>query len=234
MLILAIESSAAPVSAALYEDGRILAEFYVHTKQTHSETLMPMVEALLSTGKKTVKDLDLLAVAAGPGSFTGVRIGVSTVKGIAFPQDTPCCAVSTLDAMAYNAAILEGSLVCAVMDARCGQVYNALFRITDGEPVRLCEDRAISVADLAEECRARQENFILLGDGTAVCEETLEAAGARPAPESMRFQRACSVAMAAERLFKQGKTVSGTDLVPYYLRPPQAERERNKKRKGSL
>ena len=135
--------------------------------------------------------------------------------------------------MAYNAAILEGSLVCAVMDARCGQVYNALFRITDGEPVRLCEDRAISVADLAEECRARQENFILLGDGTAVCEETLEAAGARPAPESMRYQRACSVAMAAERLFKQGKTVSGTDLVPYYLRPPQAERERNKKRKGS-
>ena len=147
MLILALDSSAAPASAALLEDGKILSEFYINTKQTHSQTLMPMVESVLKLTNKTLDDVTCMAVSAGPGSFTGVRIGVSCVKGLSMTRNIPCAGVSTLRAMAENARQLTG-IVCAVMDARCGQVYNALFEIKNGKVIRLCEDRALTLDEL--------------------------------------------------------------------------------------
>ena len=229
MLILALESSAVAASAAVMEDGRLLGESYVNTRLTHSRTLMPMVKNLLLSLEKTVEDFGLMAISAGPGSFTGVRIGVSCVKGLAFPNNTPCCGVSTLEAIAWGAAALEGAKVCAVMDARCGQVYQAMFSIEDGRPRRLYEDRALSIEELATECEPIGPSLVLMGDGAQLCQETFRRFGARLAPEALRFQRASSVALAAFELEKQGKTCTPDALLPSYLRLPQAERELKKK-----
>lgn len=231
MITLAIESSAAPVSVSLCHDGKIIAENYVHTKQTHSETLMPMVENLLKMTNLTIREIDLLAVSYGPGSFTGVRIGVSTIKGLAFASDIPCCGVSTLEAIARTSAI-EGYVLCAVMDARCKQVYNANFTVKDGKLIRLCEDRALSIEALSEECQKMHQKIMLCGDGAQICYEEYFKWGAGIAPENIRYQRASSVALLAEEMFKEGKSVSAASLVPAYLRLPQAERELKKKLRG--
>ena len=218
MLILALDSSAAPASAALLEDGKILSEFYINTKQTHSQTLMPMVESVLKLTNKTLDDVTCMAVSAGPGSFTGVRIGVSCVKGLSMTRNIPCAGVSTLRAMAENARQLTGghgrSNVCAVMDARCGQVYNALFRAEDGKLTRLCDDRALPIAELLKECKTFTEKIYLVGDGAELCYKTFAAIRAELLLPQLRFQRASGVAMAAPDA-----------LMPIYLRLPQAERE---------
>lgn len=229
MLILAIDSSASPASVAVVEDGKRIGEFFVHTKQTHSQTLLPMVDELLKSVGKTCADFDLMAVSSGPGSFTGVRIGVACVKGLALPAGVACCGVSTLEAIAYGARSYEGAVVCAVMDARCGQVYHALFRIEQGGVTRLTEDRAVSIEELSQECSSYAESLILFGDGAELCHRTFEAWGARLAPEELRYQRAGSVALAAQRLASCGKTVSAAELLPAYLRLPQAERELKKR-----
>lgn len=229
MRILGIESSAAAASAAVVQDGRLLGEFFVNTKQTHSQTLLPMVEALLRNLGLTCRDLDGMAVASGPGSFTGVRIGVACVKGLALPGDIPCCGVSTLSAIAFGGLACKGDILCAVMDARCGQVYNALFE-TDGERLkRLTEDRALAISELEEECRPYGERLLLLGDGAALCQESFSSFGARLAPESIRFQRAGSVA----QLAAEGTWTDSGRLLPVYLRMPQAERELKRKRENS-
>ena len=233
MKLLAIDSSAGPASAALLEDRRLVGESYVHLSQTHSQTLLPMVEQLLATVGWNVGALDALAVSAGPGSFTGVRIGVACVKGLAFPYDTPCCGVSTLEAIAWGGAAEEGSLLCAVMDARLKQVYNALFEVREGVPVRLCEDRALSIADLEAEIAPYGRRVLLLGDGAELCAREFGAWGARLAPESQRWQRASGVAMAALELLARGKAVAPGALMPSYLRLSQAERELRKKQEGS-
>ncbi len=235
MLILAIESSAAPASAAVLEDGKLLGEFFVNTKQTHSQTLLPMVRQLLSSLGKTCADFDFMAVSRGPGSFTGVRIGIACVKGLAFPTDTPCCGVSTLETIAMGGRGMEGSVICAVMDARCGQVYNALFRVEEGELRRLTEDRALSIEALSEECSSYGDRLILFGDGAALCYETFQEWGARLAPAEIRFQRAASVALAAQKLAEEGQAVTPAELLPSYLRLPQAERELNRRKgKGEM
>lgn len=228
MLILGIESSAGPASAAVAGDGRLLGEFFVNTKQTHSQTLLPMVEALLKNLGIGCKDLDCVAVSNGPGSFTGVRIGVACAKGLAMPNDTPCCGVSTLECIAYGGAGLTGSVICAVMDARCGQVYNALFRAAPEGLVRLTEDRALSIEELGRECREYGEGLVLFGDGAELCHREFAAWGARLAPESQRFQRAASAALLAGGR----KWTSAGELAPAYLRMPQAERELKAKRKN--
>lgn len=168
MRILAFESTAVSASVALMEDERLVGEFFINTKLTHSRTLMPMAASLLQASGVSLQDIDYFAVAHGPGSFTGVRIGVATVKGLAAPNDVPCCPVSSLLSMAYNLQNMEG-VVCAVMDARCHQVYNALFRVHDGVITRLCEDRAIEINQLAEECRPFGNELILVGDGASLC-----------------------------------------------------------------
>ena len=231
MKILALESTAVAGSAALVEDEKVLGEFYCNTALTHSQTLMPMVEQLLTCTRTALEDVDLFAVTAGPGSFTGVRIGVSSVKGMAMALEKPCCAVSTLEAMACGASMVEG-LVCALMDARCGQVYTALFRVSGGRVERLTKDSAVSAAEAAAACAAWPgEKLYLAGDGAALCAPLPEfrALGAVLLPEPVRYQRASGAARAALAMAGRGEVLSADRLAPIYLRVPQAERELKKR-----
>lgn len=227
MRILALETSAKAVSAAITEDGRVLASGYQDTGLTHSRTLMPIVEHLLKNTGMALRDCGAVAVAAGPGSFTGIRIGVSAAKGLAFGAELPAAGVSTLAAMARNVSFWEGLAVCA-MDARRGQVYNALFSCAGGQITRLTPDRAVGLDQLAEELRADPRPKIVLGDGGRLCAGYLSEAGipCRLAPPHLVMQNAVSVALEAEDLAAAGGLVSPQDLAPVYLRPPQAERLR--------
>lgn len=235
MLVLGIESSATAASVAVAEGEKLLGQYYCNTAMTHSQTLLPMAEALVQSLGKTWADFGLLAVSAGPGSFTGVRIGVSCVKGIAFVHNIPCCGVSTLEAIAYNGLACEGNILCAVMDARCGQVYNALFQVEKGALRRLTEDRALAIEALGEECKAHGPHIMLLGDGAALCHQAFSTWGARLAPETQRFQQAASVAFIGQQRAQQGLAVPAAELLPAYLRLPQAERElkRKKEKEGN-
>ena len=223
MLILAFESSARAASAALVKDGKLLSQYSQCSGLTHSRTLLPMGEDMLKNAELTYRDVDLLAVAHGPGSFTGIRIGVSMVKGLAWALEKPCTGVSTLEAMAWH-GLAAGGLICPVMDARRSQVYNALFRIEDGRPVRLTEDRPIALEELASELEERRESAFLVGDGAEMSAAFLAGCGlaCRLAPENLRMQSAWGVAMAA--LDKEPGTAES--LLPVYLRLSQAERER--------
>ena len=230
MKILAMETSAKAVSAAVTENGKVLCSGYQDTGLTHSRTLMPIVEHILKNTDLTMADMDVIAVSAGPGSFTGIRIGVSAAKGLAFAVDKPAVGVSTLAAMARNVAFADGLIVCA-MDARRNQVYNALFEAKDGSLTRLTEDRAIGLAELAEELKDDPRPKTVVGDGGRLCFDFLQNAGipCRLAPPHLLMQNAASVALEAESLAAEGKTVSAQELEPVYLRPAQAERLRQKK-----
>ena len=227
MKILALETSAKSVSAAVAENGVILASAYQHTGLTHSRTLMPMVDGMLRSSDLSPDEMDLIAVAQGPGSFTGLRIGVAAAKGLAWAKELPCCGVSTLLAMAQNLRHMDGEIICA-MDARRNQVYNAVFAAKDGVLTRLSEDRAIGLAELAEEIKNHSGDKIIVGDGAELCYNYLSEAGipCRLAPPMLRMQNAMGVALAAEELAAEGKTVSAHELQPVYLRLSQAERER--------
>lgn len=225
MIILAIDSSAVAASAALVQDGKILGEFYINTRLTHSQTLMPMIDDIFQRTQVKRESVDLYAVSFGPGSFTGIRIGIATVKGLAMPENKPCVGISTLEGMAGNLRHMNG-VICAVMDARCEQVYNALFD-SDGKNLqRLTPDRAISVEKLAEELKNYEKPIFLVGDGANLCYNSpwFASTGAILSPESLRYQRASSVAEAAAKAFQEGRAVSSEALMPVYLRPAQAER----------
>lgn len=230
MRVLAIDTSASPASAALVENQKIIGEFFINTKLTHSQTIMPMVDSLLSCCETKLKDVDVLAVSAGPGSFTGIRIGIAAVKGMACGCNKRCVAVSTLEAMAY-CHLYHNGIICAVMDARCNQVYNGLFKVENGKVERLCPDRAISIDDLIKELENAHEKIILVGDGAEICSRAMAqtAVCAQIAPYNVRFQNASAVAFAAEIQAKNGNTISSRELMPVYLRLPQAERELKKK-----
>ncbi len=229
MLILSVDSSAAPASVCLYQDGKILADFYLNSGFTHSQTLMAMVESALKISCKTVADIDAFAVNNGPGSFTGVRIGVSAIKGMAYAADKPCIAVSTLMSMAYNCLASDG-IICACMDARRNQVYNALFRVSSVTVTRLCEDRAISVADLLIELSSYNERIMLAGDGAQLVFDSSDNDNISLLPENIRYQRASSTAIAAFDKYNRGEALSPAALMPSYLRLSQAERERLEKK----
>jgi tRNA threonylcarbamoyladenosine biosynthesis protein TsaB len=225
MLILALDSTAVVASVALCRDETPIASFHIKNGNTHSETLLPMVETVLKTAGFSVNDIDLFACSVGPGSFTGVRIGVATIKGLAFGKNKPCIGVSTLKALALNAVPFDG-IISPVMNARRGQVYNALFRYENGSLVRLCPDRALSVLELEAELAKKGEPFALVGDGV---EEMIRIAPktaiARISP-LLTDQNAISVAKCAYRAFLDGKSSTDAELKPVYLRLPQAERER--------
>ena len=226
MLILAFESSARAASCALVRDGKLLSQYSQCSGLTHSRTLLPMGEDMLKNAELSFDEVDRIAVAHGPGSFTGVRIGVSMVKGLAWSLDKPCVGVSTLEAMAWH-GLAAGGLICPVMDARRNQVYNALFRIEDGRPLRLTADRPISLEELAAQLRALDERAFLVGDGAELTEAYLRNEGIPcvMAPENLRMQDAWGVAMAAA-----DKTPGTADsLLPVYLRLSQAERERQER-----
>lgn len=236
-LILAVDTSAKPVSCALAEDGRVLASFYANTGLTHSQTLMPMIENLLRISGRSAADLDALAVNAGPGSFTGVRIGVSAVKGLAFTAGLPCVPVSTLLSMAENVATNPSEIVCSLMDARCQQVYGALFeRDSDGNLLRICPDAALTIAEMGEMLSSLQKQpryqsrpIVLVGDGSELCYRLWKDSipNVQLAPASVRYQNASATAVIACQYFNEGQTVSPEELQPVYLRLPQAERELN-------
>ena len=223
MLIMAFESSAKPASVALIKDGQLLSQYFQCSALTHSRTLLPMAEDMLKNAELTVNDVDVFAVAHGPGSFTGIRIGVSAVKGLAWAADRPCVGVSTLEAMAWN-GVAVGGYICPVMDARRSQVYNALFEIKDGKPFRLTEDRPISLAELAEEVKKLDAPVLLVGDGVEITKAYFDANSVpcTAAAENIRWQSAWGVAMAA----KDKESGSADSLLPVYLRLSQAERER--------
>lgn len=228
MLTLAFESSAKAASVALCDGEKLISQYSQCTALTHSRTLLPMAEDMLKNAEVDLNDIELFAVAHGPGSFTGVRIGVSTVKGLAWATGKPCVGVSTLEAMAWH-GVMAGGFVCPVMDARRAQVYNALFEIKDGAPARLCGDRPIALEELAAEASALDAPVLLVGDGAELTAGYFEKAGVpyRLAPENLRFQSAWGVAMAA-----LDKTPTGADgLLPVYLRLSQAERERQERLK---
>lgn len=227
MLTLAFETSAKAASVALVADGKLLGESYQNTGMTHSQTLMVMAEDVLRTAGKTVTDVTTVAVANGPGSFTGVRIGVAAAKGFAWGRELPCYGVSTLEAMALSLGAYQG-YVCPVMDARRAQVYNALFYVNHGTLERRTEDRAIALTDLAQEIKNLQEPIFLVGDGSILCYNTLlESVPTLVLPPEHRMhQRAVGVALLAEQMARAGESGDGAALAPNYLRLSQAERER--------
>lgn len=231
MLILAFESSAKPASAALVKDGQLLSQYMQCSALTHSRTLLPMAEDMLKNAELRLSDVDLIAVTHGPGSFTGIRIGVATVKGLAWAAEKPCVGVSTLEAMAWH-GLAVGGYICPVMDARRSQVYNALFKIENGRPVRMTEDRPIALDELSKEVTALNAPVFLVGDGAALCFEYFTAHGVPcvMAPDNLRWQDAWGVAMAAA-----DKTPGNADeLLPVYLRLSQAERERQERLSQSV
>ena len=224
MLILAFETSAKAASVALHDGAKLLAESYQNTGLTHSQTLMVMAEDMLKQCGYTAKDVTAVAVAAGPGSFTGVRIGVAAAKGMAWGLQVPCYGVSTLEAMAKNLGIYDG-VVCAVMDARRNQVYNGLFRAEKGAIVRMTEDRAIALAELGAELAQMDGPVYLVGDGSLVAKAALEDRVIAP-PEHRMHQRAAGVAMVAAEQIAAGMVADAEALEPNYLRLSQAEREK--------
>lgn len=230
MKILAVDTSATAASVAVAEENKLIGEFSINTALTHSQTLMPMVDELLKNTGLSVNNINAVAVNAGPGSFTGVRIGVAAVKGIAFPKNLPCVSVSTLESMAYN-MLGNDCIVCSVMDARCSQVYNALFRVKGCTVTRMTDDRALSLTDLKNELRNINEKVVLVGDGAVLCSKFLgeELENIMLAPFNNRIQTASSVAYAAFEKINNGETVKADELMPVYLRLPQAQRELNKK-----
>jgi len=231
-VILAFETSAKAASVALLEGGKLLGESYQNTGLTHSQTLLQMAEDLLKTCGKTPSDVTAVAVAAGPGSFTGVRIGVAAAKGFAWGGELPCVGVSTLEAMARSLGAWSGYIV-PTMDARRSQTYTAIFRAEDGFLTRLEDDMAISYGELGEKIKNFAEPIFLVGDGAELCYNMLKEAV--PAlvlpPEHRRHQRAAGVALAAEAVLATGARPDGGSLKPNYLRLSQAERERLEKQK---
>ena len=227
MITLAFDSTAKAASVAVCDGEKLLANYNIDNGLTQSELLLPMAENMLKCLGLTFDDVELLACAVGPGSFTGVRIGVALVKGIAFARNIPCVAVSTLDELAENLSGLNGIIV-PCMDARRQQVYTATYRGRDGEFEKLTEDRAIAISELAEELKAYNEPIYLSGDGYAVAKRGLEAAGVKveATPELLITENAYSVARIAIRKYEKGEYTTDLEIAPTYLRMPQAERER--------
>lgn len=223
--ILALETSAQSASCAVVEDDTVLAKSVQCTGLTHSRTLLPMVDAMLKNAEITLESIDRYAVAAGPGSFTGLRIGVSALKGLAWVMDKPCIGVSTLRAMAQNLAHLDGALLVCTMDARRSQVYNALFEARHGAVERLTPDRAIGLDELAEELKNDKREKLVLGDGALLTWNYLTQQGVICvlAPAALRYQDAVGVALAAAEC----EPCTAQELSIHYLRVSQAERERN-------
>ena len=228
MKVLGIESSSLVASVAVVSGDVLTAEYTVNFKKTHSQTLLPMIDEVSRMLELDPGTLDAIAVSGGPGSFTGLRIGIAAVKGLAWAADKPCLGVSTLEAMAQNAAHIDG-LIVGAMDARRSQVYNAVFEAKGGELTRLTPDRAISLEELCAQLQGKQQPITVLGDGGVLCYRYLEEHGVKCslAPSMLLYQSAVGVGLAAERAYARGEAVSAQELLPVYLRPAQAERLRS-------
>ncbi len=229
MKILSVDSSSVTASVAITENDRILAENFINNGLTHSQTLMPMVEKTINESGISVKDIELFAITNGPGSFTGVRIGIASVKGMADALNKKCLPVSTLEAIAEPLKN-EDVIACSVMDARCNQVYTALFYKGN----RISEDKAVLIDELGEELKQYDKKIVFIGDGSLLCYEKLCGIirNCDIADEKIRYVHASSIGFVAENKIKNGEEpINSANLVPFYLRLPQAERELNNKLK---
>ena len=240
MKILAIDCTAKPASVAVTEAGKVLSYAYTNTGLTHSQTLVPMADSALKNAQLSLQDIECFAINAGPGSFTGVRIGVAALKGLDFSEEPRCVPVSTLESIAYNFRGLPGLepvLVCPCMDARRNQVYTALFTL-DGEGVhRQMDDDALPIADLLERCKAYDRPVLFAGDGAELAFEAAKTVlpNVTLAPEQLRYQNAVGVAACAAAKLDAGfAPVLSDEILPVYLRAPQAERELKKKKENAL
>ncbi|MGN0468374.1 MAG: tRNA (adenosine(37)-N6)-threonylcarbamoyltransferase complex dimerization subunit type 1 TsaB [Acutalibacteraceae bacterium] len=224
MKILSVDTSAVCASVAITENDKIISLCSTNAGLTHSRTLLPMIDSVLKNSETKLSDIDALACSVGPGSFTGIRIGIAAIKGLADGLGKKCIAVSTLEALAYN-LIGQDVIACSVMDARCSQVYCALFDIEGEKITRLTDDEALKIETLGEKLKATDKKIVFVGDGAVICHSTL---GYHIAPPVTRFQNAASVAFAAMNNFNETKLLSPCELMPVYLRLPQAERELKK------
>ncbi|MEG0898698.1 MAG: tRNA (adenosine(37)-N6)-threonylcarbamoyltransferase complex dimerization subunit type 1 TsaB [Oscillospiraceae bacterium] len=231
MKLLAVDTSSLAATVALWEDNFLRGEYYLNTKLTHSQTIMEMVSSLLAQSQTEISDIDALACAVGPGSFTGLRIGIAAIKGMAYGINKPCIPVSTLEGLAHNLNGFEG-YICPVMDARCNQVYTSLFKFENGGIVRLWEDMAITIDELKVKLlEYSHKKIYFVGDGTQICMDRLkgELQNIVASPPALMFSRASSIGAVAEKMFKENQMINANELLPSYLRLPQAERELKKK-----
>lgn len=232
MKVLSIECSATAASVAIADEQKLFCEFFTNTGLTHSQTLLPMINNSLECANINLDSIDVFAISEGPGSFTGVRIGIAALKGLALAKDKPCIGVSSLEAMAYNLLGKE-CIVCSVMDARCNQVYCATFKSGDNIE-RLSPDEAKMIDELGNSLKNYKLPIVFVGDGAELCYNKLVSIvdNTSIAPVNLRFQRASSVAACAIEKLKTQPTISVDEILPVYLRAPQAEREL-KKRMGN-
>lgn len=229
MRVLTIDTSSVTACSGVVDiaSDTVISEAFTDVPLTHSQTVLPMTQAALQNAGLTFSQVELLAVCSGPGSFTGVRIGVAAVKGLGFAAELPCAAVSTLEALARN---FEGvpfcGIVCAVMDARCRQVYTATFRCENGVITRLTSDEAMSLDDCRNRLLAFGETVVFVGDGAVLCCDAFrDELSCCVAPAHLRYVRPRGIALAAKRLCETGELITAAQLQPLYLRLPQAERE---------
>lgn len=229
MKILAVDTTGQTASVAIIAQDTILAEYSIHYNMTHSQTIMPMIDEICNRVHLDLSELDYVACCCGPGSFTGLRIGAATVKGLALGLNIPVVAVPTLDALAYN--IFDTDVViCPIMDARRQQVYTAFYEWKEGELCKLTEYSAISIQEVIDKAKGYPQKVVFLGDGVAVHEQLLLNENHFDiVPVHCRLQRAASVAVLAKKMAEQGKVIKGNELELIYLRKPQAEREREQK-----
>ena len=223
MKILSLDSSSVTASVAITENGKVLSEKFINNGLTHSQTLMPMVEETLKDSGVSINDIDLFAITNGPGSFTGVRIGIASVKGMSDALNKKCMAISTLEAIAEPLKN-EDVIACAVMDARCNQVYTASFNLGN----RICEDKAVLIDELSDELKQYDKKVVFIGDGSILCYDKLHEIiqNCEVADENIRYVHGSSVGFVAETKINNGEEpVNSANLVPFYLRLPQAERE---------
>ncbi|MEG0692838.1 MAG: tRNA (adenosine(37)-N6)-threonylcarbamoyltransferase complex dimerization subunit type 1 TsaB [Oscillospiraceae bacterium] len=228
---MAVDTSAKVTSVAVVDENGILAEFNSDTKLTHSQALMPMIEAMLSCSKLSLEDIDGFACAVGPGSFTGLRIGIGAIKGLAYGKNKPCVGISTLDGLTYNLKGFDG-IVCAAMDARCNQVYTSISESSKDGLTALHDDCAISIDELADLLKSYKKNIFFVGDGANLCYNRLKQKldNIILSSELVKYQRASSIGFLALEKLKNGQAVTASKLMPVYLRLPQAQRELLKKR----
>ena len=230
MKILALDSSGLVASVAVMEDDTLVAEYTMHYKKTHSQTLLPMLNEIKNNIHLDLNSIDAIAVAAGPGSFTGLRIGSATAKGLGLALDKPLIAVPTVDALAYNLYDTgEDTVVCPIMDARRNQVYTGIYKFQNHELVIVKEQDALSIHELLEVLNGIGKKVIFLGDGVPVFKETIREnckVEYSFAPAHLNRQRAGAVGALAGIYFKQGKIQTAVEHQPDYLRVSQAERER--------
>ena len=231
MKILALDSSGIVASVAIMEDNNLLAEYTVNYKKTHSQTLLPMLDEVVKMTEMDLNTVDAIAVAAGPGSFTGLRIGSATAKGLGLALQKPLIEVPTVDALAYNLYDIKG-LICPIMDARRSQVYTGIYRFEEHRLVPLENQWAAAITELLEKLNELGEPVTFLGDGVPVFRDVIARTLKVPysfAPAHVNKQRAAAVAALGAVYYKEGKTVSAREHCPEYLRVSQAERERAEK-----